>query len=62
MWDLNISAQEGSRDSIFALRSKSHGPLSESRVLRRLESLPPTRVRLPTAQGWNGHFFWSWTS
>jgi len=27
---LNISALEGSRASIFALRSKSHGPLPES--------------------------------
>jgi len=37
--DLNISPQEGSRDSIFALRSKSHGPPSESRVSRRSEKL-----------------------
>jgi len=39
MWDLNISAQEGSRDSIFALRSQFNGPLSESRVSRRSEKL-----------------------
>jgi len=40
MWDLNISALEGARASIFALRSnKSHGPLSESRVSRRSEKL-----------------------
>jgi len=38
-WDLHISALEGSRTSIFVLRSKSHSPLSESRVLRRLEEL-----------------------
>jgi len=38
-WDLHISALDGSRDSILALRSKSHGLPSESRVLRRLEKL-----------------------
>jgi len=35
-WDLNISALEGSNS---ALRSNSHGPLSESRVSRRSEKL-----------------------
>jgi len=39
MWDLNISALEGSRAPIFALRSKSHDPLSESSVSRRFEKL-----------------------
>jgi len=36
-WDLHISALLGSRVSIFALRSKSHGPLSKYRVSRRSE-------------------------
>jgi len=35
----NISVQERSGASIFALRSKSHGPLSEPRVSRRSEKL-----------------------
>jgi len=38
-WDVHISALEGSRASVFALRSKSHCPLSVSRVSRRLEKL-----------------------
>jgi len=41
----DISALEGSRASIFALRFKSHGPLSESRVSRRLEKLFHTQKK-----------------
>jgi len=57
-WGRNISAQEGSRASIFALRSKSHGPLSESRVSRRSEKLkistPPKKTKGVTLS----FFFW----
>jgi len=52
-WDVHISALEGSRASIFALGSKSHGPLSESRVLRRLEA--QDNVQACTVYLWYRH-------